>query len=146
MMAVFSPKTQSIAFEPPESVPIEVIGAGNLTEITQVQIWSNTMMKWRGECFLTAGLWVNNFLKGRFVFLKYPLPVYRSRCLPFCHLAWHYFPSVGFSFFVVERVRLHSNQFGMVVSNIFLCPRPLLRVALHQRPKLWHPVLFSSTT
>ena len=55
MMAVFSPKTQGMAFEPPQAIRAEVNVEGNWTEPQEIQLWSNTIMKWRGECFLTAG-------------------------------------------------------------------------------------------
>jgi hypothetical protein len=143
MMAVFSPKTQSIAFEPPETISIEVAGEGNLTETNQIQIWSNTMMKWRGECFLTAGLskitsWSST------PWYSISTSCFRSCGLPVCHFARHHFPPISFSVSVMERVCLHSVQFGMVVPYLLLRSWPLLRVAIHQRPKLWHPVLFSS--
>jgi len=56
MMAVFSPKTQGIAFEPPQTIRAEINVDGNWTEPQEVQLWSNAVMKWRGECFLTTGL------------------------------------------------------------------------------------------
>lgn len=55
MMALFSPRTQGMAFEPPQSIRTEIKSAGNWTEPQEIQLWSNAVMKWRGECFLTTG-------------------------------------------------------------------------------------------
>jgi hypothetical protein len=55
MMAVFSPRTQGMAFEAPQTIKAESNLDGNWSEAKEVQVWSNTVMKWRGECFLTAG-------------------------------------------------------------------------------------------
>jgi hypothetical protein len=56
MMAVFSPKTHGIAFEEPQVIRADLVENGNVTAVDQdVTIFSNTMMKWRGECFITTG-------------------------------------------------------------------------------------------
>ena len=60
MMAVFSPKTHGVAFEDPQVIRADLVENGNVTAQDQdVTIFSNTMMKWRGECFITTGIFTS---------------------------------------------------------------------------------------
>ena len=55
MMGAFSPKSNSVVFEEPQVIKADVYENGELVAAQNVSIFSNTMMKWRGECFITTG-------------------------------------------------------------------------------------------
>jgi len=67
MMAALNPKSHGVAFEDPQVIRADVYKNGVLSSGQNVSIFSNTMMKWRGECFLTTGNFSNfdNWSKTR---------------------------------------------------------------------------------
>ncbi len=60
MMAALNPKSHGVAFEDPQVIRADVYENGVLSSGQNVSIFSNTMMKWRGECFLTTGNFSNS--------------------------------------------------------------------------------------
>ena len=57
-MGAFGPKTHTLAFDDPEVIRADVYQNGQLSVAQNVTIFSNTIMKWRGECFMTTGTYL----------------------------------------------------------------------------------------
>ncbi len=56
MMMSFGPRSNTVAFDDPQVIQADVYENGELSLRQNVTIFSNTIMKWRGECFVTTGL------------------------------------------------------------------------------------------
>ena len=67
-MIAFNPQTQGVAFDDPPVIKVDVVENGNITANQTVTLFSNAVMKWRGECFITTGL--NLWVKTRMVIMN----------------------------------------------------------------------------